>query len=482
MEKLANFINGEFVAPFSGQYFNNYEPATGQVLNLIPDSEAMDVIKAIQAANKAFESWRSTSTKERAKILENIAKLIEEKAELFAAAESRDVGKPYELALSVDIPRAIYNFRFFAAKILSDTTMSADLDGKAVQYTIREPLGVTGLISPWNFPLYTLTFKIAPSLAVGNTAVCKPSELAPTTAFLLAEVLNAAGVPPGVCNFVFGFGEKAGATLVSHPGVPLISFTGGTDTAEKIAKVAAPMFKRLSLELGGKNANIIFKDADIKKAAAMSVRSSFINSGQVCLSGSRILVQEDVYAEFMSEFKRLTAEIKVGDPKNKDTFMGPLVSLEQRENVIQAIEQAKKEEGKISFGGKVPEHLPTHLKNGYYFEPTIIEDLTNCSDLWQREIFGPVVTVMSFKYAKDAVKWANTSPFGLSTSIWTQDVTRAHKMAAQINVGTVWINTWSLRDLRVPFGGVKSSGIGREGGEESLRAYTELKTVCVALN
>jgi aminomuconate-semialdehyde/2-hydroxymuconate-6-semialdehyde dehydrogenase len=479
--RLSNFINGEFSPPKGGLYLPKFDPATGDVFYELPDSDALDIVAAVQSANQALQKWRTTTVKERAQVLNRIADLLEKNIEKFASAESRDVGKPIKNAREVDLPRAINNFRFFAAKIIGDTTMAAALDDKAIQYTLREPLGVTGLISPWNFPLYTLTFKIAPSLAMGNTAVCKPSELTPMTAFMLGEIFNEAGLPPGVCNIVFGRGDKAGAALVQHPGVPLISFTGGTETGEKIQKVAGPMLKRVSLELGGKNANIIFKDADLKNAVSTTIRSSFINSGQVCLCGSRVLVQDDIYESFMTEFRKHTAEIAVGDPMSENIYMGPVVSRDQKEKVLAAIEQARGEQARITVGGGVPKNLDAKFKNGYFLEPTIIEDLTNCSDLWQREIFGPVVTVMKFKYAHDAVKWANTSSYGLSASIWTQDVSRAHKVAAQIQAGTVWVNTWSLRDPRVPFGGVKSSGVGREGGEESLRAYSETKTVCIAL-
>lgn len=482
MKKMANFINGDFVPPQEGRFLDNIDPSTGKIYGQIPDSSALDVVRAVQAANKVFLAWSCTAPRERAKILFRIADLIEEKSEALAAAESRDVGKPLWLAREVDIPRAAYNFRFFASLILGDTTMAADFEGKAIQYTLRQPIGVTGLISPWNLPLYTLTFKIAPSLAVGNVAVCKPSELTPMTAFMLAEIFNEAGLPPGVCNIVFGRGETAGAALVQHPGVPMISFTGGTETAEKIQAVAGPMLKRVSLELGGKNANIIFKDADLSKAIPMTLKSSFLNSGQICLCGSRLLVQDDIYDEFMTELRVQTKSIKVGGPQHPDTFMGPLVSEDQLKKVLSAIDQAQREGGRVTAGGRIPSELSEELKGGYFLEPTIIEDLTNCSDLWGSEIFGPVVTVMSFKYVQDAVRWANTSTYGLSASIWTKDVQRAHKVAAQIQAGTVWVNTWSLRDVRVPFGGVKRSGIGREGGEESLRAYTETKTVCVALS
>ena len=479
---LSNWIHGDFVAPKEGKYLDNYDPATGEVFAQVPDSSALDAVRAVQSAHKAGEEWAETTPRERARFLNRIADLIEERAEEFAQAESQDVGKPLWLAREVDIPRTVLNFRYFSALILTDTTTAADFDRKALEYTLRSPVGVTALISPWNLPLYTLTFKIAPSLAVGNTAVCKPSELTPMTAHLLARVFADAGLPPGVCNIIFGTGEGAGQPLVQHPGVPLISFTGGTETAEKIQQIAGPMLKRVSLELGGKNANIIFKDADLKKALPMAVRASFLNSGQICLCGSRLFIQEGVYDEFMSEFRKLVREVKVGDPQDKDTFMGPLISRKHLEKVQAALLQSQEEKGEITVGGLEPKGLPTRCAEGYFLEPTIIEKLTNCSDLWQREIFGPVVTVMKFKYAHEAVKWANTSSYGLSASLWTQDVSRAHNVAAQLQVGTVWVNTWGLRDVRMPFGGVKKSGIGREGGEESLRAYTETKTVCVQLS
>lgn len=480
VQQLKNYIDGQFVAPKSGRYLDNFDPSTGQVYSQLPDSEAIDAILAVQVANKAFAKWSQTSTKERAQFLIKIADKIEARIDEFVKAESRDMGKPEWLAREVDLPRAIYNFRYFAALIQGDSTLATQVEGKAVEYTIRQPHGVTALIGPWNMPLYTLTFKIAPSLAVGNVAICKPSEYSPMTAHMLAEVFSEVGLPPGVCNIIFGKGNPVGTTLVQHPGVPMISFTGGTATAEEIQRKAGPMFKRLSLELGGKNANIVFKDADIEKAVSGSLRAAFLNSGQICLCGSRLMIQADIYNEFMAEFRKQAMALKVGDPTDKQTFMGPLVSSEHRNKVMQAIEQAKKEDGKITSGGAVPQNLSSKFKDGYFLQPTIIEDLTNCSDLWQREIFGPVVTTMSFKYAHEAVKWANTSPYGLVASIWTQDVTRAHKLALDLQVGTVWVNTWGLRDVRMPFGGFKSSGIGREGGEESLKTYSETKTICVA--
>ena len=478
---VLNFIGGEYTPPRSGQFLNNINPATGEVIGQLPDSDAVDVVMAIQAAHRASEKWAKTPVRERARMLNQIADRIESRIEQFAKLESLDVGKPVWLAREVDIPRAILNFRYFAAKLLTEETGAFDSDGALVQYSLRQPVGVGGLISPWNLPLYLLTWKLAPCLAMGNTAVCKPSEITPLTANLLAEVLREVNLPSGVCNIVYGRGETAGAALVQHPGVPLISFTGGTDTGVKIQQLAAPHVKKMSLELGGKNANIVCKDADLSAAVKGSIRAAFLNSGQICLCGSRLYVQEEIYDEFMKQFRAQVAELKTGDPSAADTFIGPLVTGEQREKSLRAIAQATREGAKVTVGGRVPEILPKELFGGYYLEPTVIEDLDHCSDLWANEIFGPIVTVQKFKLAKDAIKWANTSTYGLSASVWARDVSRAHKMAREIEAGTVWVNTWAQRDPRVPFGGVKHSGIGREGGDHSLDFYSELKTVCVAM-
>ena len=481
MEQLANFIGGDFSAPKNGKYLDNYDPASGEVWAKVPDSDAIDAVDAIRSANEAFPAWSKTSVEERAKILNRIADILEDRIDEFAALESRDVGKPLKLARQTDMNRAVLNFRFFASQILTQTSESVDLQSKGFAYVQRQPLGVAALISPWNLPLYLLTWKLAPCLATGNTAVCKPSEVTPMTAFKLAEVLQEAGLPKGVCNILFGTGPSAGAPLVQHPGVPLVSFTGGTETGRKIQDLAGPHFKKVSLELGGKNANIILKDADLEKALEMTLKSSFLNSGQICLCGSRVFIQDAIYDEFMAEFRKRTSDLVVGDPKDDQTFMGPLVSRDQLEKVQAAVQQAKSEEGRITVGGETPS-LGDHLEGGYFYSPTIIEDLTNCSDLWQKEIFGPVVTVQKFKYPHEAVKLANTSSYGLSASLWTKDLTRAHKMAGEIQAGTVWINTWMLRDLRLPFGGMKDSGIGREGGRHSLEFFTEQKAICVAQN
>lgn len=481
MEQLKNFINGEYVAPMEGKYLDKISPLTAQKIYELPDSSEVDVVQAVKAAQKAFDEWSSTKTTERARILNAIADLIEKNIDKLAEAETADVGKTLALSKSLDIPRAALNFRFFASAILHKHEMATDMDGEAINYVLRQPVGVAGLISPWNLPLYLLTWKIAPAIACGNTVVCKPSEWTSKTAYLLGQILNEAGLPKGVCNIIFGKGDPAGSYLVKHPGVPLISFTGGTATGEKIQTMAAPRVKKLSLELGGKNATIVMKDVDLAKTIPQIARASFLNQGQICLCGSKILVQEDIFEEFCTQFAKHVDELVVGDPKDEKTFMGPIVSKQQYDKVLSLLEVAKKDGGKVIAGGAKPSDLPAALKDGYFIRPTVLKDLTQCSEIHQTEIFGPVVTVNSFKYAHEAVKWANNSEYGLSASVWTKNLNQAHKIAADLRVGTVWVNTWLKRDLRVPFGGAKASGLGREGGEHSLDFFTETKTVCIQL-
>jgi aminomuconate-semialdehyde/2-hydroxymuconate-6-semialdehyde dehydrogenase len=476
MRKLKNFVNGEYVDPQSGKFIEKFSPVTNEVIYELPDSNELDIVMAIKAAHEAFEKWSETKVEERAKILFRIADLIEENLDALAMAETEDVGKPLTLSSAMDIPRAAKNFRFFASAILNKSEKATDMDGDYLNYVLRQPVGVAGLISPWNLPLYLLTWKIAPAIACGNTAVCKPSELTSQTAYLLGSILKEAGLPKGVCNIILGRGEPAGRALAEHPGVPLISFTGGTATGAKISALAAPSFKKVSLELGGKNATIVLKDADLRKGIPTILRSSFLNQGEICLCGSKILVQEEIYEEFCEVFAEAAKALVVGDPLNDKTFMGPLISKEHLEKVKSAVELAVKEKGKILAGG-----APVEGMKGNFYPPTVIADLTACSELHQTEIFGPVVTINSFKYAHDAVKLANNSPYGLSASIWTKDLSKAHKIAADLNVGTVWINNWMTRDLRMPFGGMKASGVGREGGDESIDFFTEKKTVCVQL-
>lgn len=475
---IRNYIDGEFLE--TSETLDNFNPATGEVYSHQPKSGPMEAIKAVVAAKKAFKKWSETSPEDRALWLHKIADKVEERLEEFAKAESTDVGKPEWLAKKMDISRSVHNFRFFATEIIHKKERSTTMADGSVNYELRQPVGVAALITPWNLPLYLLSWKIAPALATGNTVVCKPSEITPMTAYLLSQVMDEVGLPKGVCNFVYGTGPEVGETLVTHPAVSLVSFTGGTATGSAIASKAASQFKKLSLELGGKNANIIFKDADIDKAVDTSLRSSFLNQGEICLCGSRIFVQEGVFEEFKEKFVAKTKELIVGDPSDEKSFMGPLVSKEHFEKVKSCVELAKKDKG-VLLAGDEELNLPEHLKDGYFMRPTIIDELSDCSDLQQKEIFGPVVTISSFKYPKDAVKWANTTPYGLSASIWTSDLKRAHKVAAQLDAGTVWVNTWLKRDLRMPFGGVKESGLGREGGEDSIKFFTESKTVCISL-
>lgn len=483
MIQIQNFINGQFQSATDPVTLDNYNPATGEAYSTLPDSDAVDVVFAIQAAKKAFTKWSALPATERSMWLNKIADGIENRFDEFAKAESIDTGKPLWLSKELDIPRAIQNFRFFASRILhyqSQYTDSGSVNNDVINYVERSPLGVAALITPWNLPLYLLTWKIAPCLATGNTAVCKPSEVTPMTAYLLAQVLEEIKFPPGVCNFVFGTGAKLGDTLTSHPGVAAVSFTGGTETGRKISESASSKFKKISLEMGGKNAAIVFEDANLKKAVSSLVRSAFLNQGEICLCNERYFIQESIYKEFLEMFVEATSKLKVGDPFDKDTFMGPLVSKAHLEKVTNAVERMKQDKAKVIFGGN-SEPLSDELKTGYYFQPTIIEDLSDCSELQQEEIFGPVASFRPFKGIAEAIKWTNTTPYGLSTSIWTQDLTKAHKVASKIDVGTVWVNTWMKRDLRMPFGGMKDSGVGREGGDYSFDFFTETKTICIQL-
>ncbi|MDJ0837550.1 MAG: aldehyde dehydrogenase [Acidobacteriota bacterium] len=476
--KLANYIGGRRVDPVEDQWLDSYNPSTGEVSHQVPSSTAVDVDNAVAAAGSAFPDWAATPAGERAAVLNRIADLLEQKLELFAEAESSDQGKPVSLARGVDIPRACTNFRFFAGAVIHQEDAVHMTEGSALNYTHRKPVGVAGLISPWNLPLYLLTWKIAPALAVGNTAVCKPSELTSLTAYMLTEVFDEAGLPPGVCNMVFGAGPQAGAALVAHPDVPLISFTGGTATATSIIRDSAPYFKKLGLELGGKNANIIFADADLDNCIPTTVRSSFANQGEICLCGSRIFVQRPVYEEFLERFTQAAGELVVGDPKDPDTNLGALVSAAHRDKVESYISLAGREGGTVILGGNRPGVDPD-LRGGYYLEPTVITGLTPSCRVMTEEIFGPVVTVTPFDTAQEAVAYANMTRYGLSGTVWTTDLNRGHQVAQAMDAGVIWVNTWLLRDLRTPFGGMKASGVGREGGKHSLDFYTETQNICI---
>ncbi len=480
LDKIQNFIDGEFVAPIGGKYLDNIEPATGKPYSLVADSDKRDVEAAVAAAERALPAWSRTSAAERSRILLRIAELIDRDLEKFARAESVDTGKPLALARSLDIPRASSNFRFFATAILHTENEAHVMDGVAFNYTLRQPRGVVGLISPWNLPLYLLSWKIAPAIAVGNTAVAKPSELTPMTAFLLCGICQEAGLPNGVLNIVQGTGPNVGSVITAHPKIGTISFTGGTVTGRKVAEAGAPLFKKISLELGGKNPNIIFADADLDAAIAGSVRSSFANQGQVCLCGSRVFVERPAYDEFVRRFTEKVSQLKQGDPLDEKTEQGAIVSQPQLEKVKFYVDLAKKEGGEIALGGAAPTAPNDRCKGGYFFPPTIITGLPVGCRVNREEIFGPVVTITPFDQEEEVIGYANDTEYGLASSVWTQNLSRAHRVAEQIHTGTVWVNCWLVRDLRVPFGGMKQSGVGREGGEEALRFFTEPKNVCIA--
>ncbi len=481
MIRIANYVNGRHVAPISGQYLPNIEPATGQVYGELPDSDSRDVDAAVQAAEDAFPGWSRTPVAERSRLLLDIASRIEANLDRLAHAETVDSGKPLRLARSVDIPRGASNFRFFATAILHFHSEAYRTDQLALNYTLRQPRGVAGLISPWNLPLYLFTWKVAPALATGNTVVAKPSELTPLTAHLLTELCEQAGLPPGVFNVVHGLGSKAGAAIVAHPRVPTISFTGGTVTGAEIARTAGPLFKKVALELGGKNPNIVFADADLDAVLPTSIRSSFENQGEICLCGSRIFVEASIYPAFVERFTAAAAKLRVGDPLDPTMDQGALISEKHQAKVMSYLQLAKQEGGRILCGGGVPSGLPDKCKAGYFVQPTVIVDLPADCRVNREEIFGPVVTITPFANDAEVVRYANATPYGLSASLWTRDINRAHQLAEKIDSGTVWVNCWLLRDLRVPFGGMKQSGVGREGGEEALRFFTEPKTVCIRL-
>jgi aminomuconate-semialdehyde/2-hydroxymuconate-6-semialdehyde dehydrogenase len=475
---LENFIGGLFIAPLSGKFIENVNPATGAVKGMIPDSNEKDVELAVNAARKAFPSWSVKSQEERFILLNKIAELIDENSDALALAESNDNGKPVWLSKKVDIYRAAANFRFFASGTMHFATESHAMEDKAVNYTLRQPIGIVGCISPWNLPLYLFTWKIAPALAAGNCVIAKPSEVTPDTAFLLGKICKEVGLPDGVLNIIHGQGPSTGEAIVTHPHIKAISFTGSTKAGERIATLAAPKFKKLSLELGGKNPNIIFADCDWEKMMRTTIQSSFSNQGQICLCGSRILIESSVYEKFKADFTDRTKQLVVGDPLDPQTKQGAIVSKQHYDKIIRAIDTAEKEGGKILAGGKAVK-LEGRCADGFFIEPTIIEGLGPACNTNMEEIFGPVVTLQPFDTVEEALSLANASHYGLAATIWTNDISKAGKLAAQIETGIVWVNCWLMRDLRTAFGGVKNSGVGREGGWEAFRFFTEAKNVCI---
>ncbi len=478
MEQLKNYINGELVEPVSKKYLDNYEPATGEVYSFIPDSDERDVQSAFDSAKNAFETWSKTSLENRMLILMKVADGIEKRMDEFVAAESKDNGKPQKLARAVDIPRAVSNFRFYASATQHFASESHHMPGVGINYTLRHPIGVVGCISPWNLPLYLFSWKIAPALATGNCVVAKPSEITPYTAYLLSQVCIEAGLPKGVLNIVHGLGNKVGQAIVEHENIKAISFTGGTETGKRIASIAAPMFKKLSLELGGKNPTIVFADCDFEETVKQVVTASFSNQGEICLCGSRIFIEKSIYEKFKAAFVARVKTLKVGDPNEESYVIGAIVSLQHKQKILSYIKLAQEEGGEILCGGSELK-LAGRCANGYFIEPTVIEGLDYKCRTNQEEIFGPVVTLTLFENEEEVLIMANSVKYGLSATIWTNDLKRAHRVAEKVEAGIVWINSWLVRDLRTPFGGVKASGVGREGGWEAMRFFTEPKNVFI---
>ncbi len=479
--RLQNYIDGQLQPPSAGRFIDVFEPATGSIFAACPDSDAGDIENAFNAAHRAFPTWSALPSAERARFLNRIADLIETRLDEFAAAESRDSGKPVSLARSLDIPRAIANLRFFAAAA-TQFSSEAHTESGSLNYTLREPIGVVGCISPWNLPLYLFTWKIAPALAVGNTLLAKPSEVTPLTATMFAQVCVDAQLPAGVLNIVHGTGTRTGSALIEHGGIKAISFTGSTRTGAAIAAVAAKTFKKVSLEMGGKNPTLIFADWDATDANWSTIlRSAFANQGQICLCGSRILVERSIYSAFRDEFVARARKLRVGDPNDALNDLGAIVSKTHFDKIMACIAVARKEGGNILCGGDAIK-VDGRCADGWFIAPTIIEGLDQQCATNQDEIFGPVVTLQPFDDEDQAVEQANATNYGLAASVWTTHLARGHRVVSKLASGIVWVNCWMRRDLRTPFGGVKQSGLGREGGVEALRFFTEAKNVCIQID
>ncbi|MBL4910179.1 MAG: aldehyde dehydrogenase [Alteromonadaceae bacterium] len=478
METLANFINGKYCPPVNQRYIDNMEPATGLVYGQIPNSDADDLELAITAAEMALPAWRELALEQRADILVKIAQGIEDNLDKLALAEAIDNGKPISLAKSIDIPRAASNFKFFAHACSQFASEAHAMTNSAINYTLRQPIGIVGCISPWNLPLYLFTWKIAPALAAGNCVIAKPSEVTPKTAYLLGEICQQAGLPKGVLNILHGTGKNIGSVICAHPKVKAISFTGGTKTGAAIASQVASQFKKLSLELGGKNPALIFADCDFDSTLNEVFRASFANQGQICLCSSRLYIEHSVYDKFKAALVEKAKALIPQDPLLENSKMGAIVSLDHLNKIKHSIEQAKQAGGTILCGGEQVQ-LTGRCTQGYFLQPTLIENLANDALCNQEEIFGPMITLQPFDNDKQALTLANDSQYGLAATVWTNNLTRAHHFAEQLHTGIVWINCWLLRDLRTPFGGMKHSGLGREGGNEAMRFFTETKNVCI---
>lgn len=477
--QLSNFIGGEFLPPVNRLYIGTENPATGEAYLQLPQSDKEDVALAVAAAKEAFPAWSNLPAEKKCRILLKLADLIDAHSDALALAETNDNGKPLWLSTATDIPRASANFRFFATACLQVSSESHAMENKAINYTLRQPIGIVGCISPWNLPLYLFTWKIAPALAAGNCVIAKPSEVTPATAYLLSKLCLEAGLPAGVLNILHGTGAACGEAIVAHPSIKAISFTGSTRAGERIASVAAPMFKKLSLELGGKNPALIFADCDWEQMLDTVVRSSFTNQGQICLCSSRILIEASIYEQFKTAFVERVQQLTVGDPL-EDHRQGAMVSKVHFDKVVNSIQQAKAEGGTILCGGSaVP--MEGRCKNGYFIQPTVFENLGPDTLSNQEEIFGPVVTLQPFHNEAEAIALANNSSYGLAATIHTSNLPKAHRVAAALECGLVWINCWMLRDLRTSFGGSKNSGVGREGGWEAMRFFTEAKNICIQL-
>lgn len=480
--EILNFIDGQHQPAIQGAWLDNIEPATGKSYGRLPRSSAEDVQCAMDAAQRAFPAWAAKTVEERTACLSRLADRIAEHFDELVAAESQDNGKPESLAAAVDIPRAEKNLRFYASAAQQYLT-EASMSGGASQlhYVHRKPLGVVGIISPWNLPLYLFTWKVAPALAMGNCVIGKPSEITPATAYLLSQWITEAGFPPGVFNILHGLGAEVGEAIVSHPHIKAISFTGGTATGRHIARAVAGTSKKTTFELGGKNPAIIFDDCDFDLTLKTVVRSGFANQGQICLCSSRYLIHESIYPAFRDALVATVSRMRVGDPQSANTKMGAVVSADHLEKILSFVEKAKALGGRVLCGGEATHPAGERCAEGYFMQPTIIEGLDPACEVNQQEIFGPVVTLQPFATEDEAIALANGTEYGLACTIWTENLRRAHRVAAQIDSGIAWINCWLERDLRMPFGGVKSSGAGREGGTESLRFFTEPQNVCVQI-